>query len=107
MGTWLIGMALATVASGCWWGVRQPLPEEPTLPGPVKTCPGGPNCGIKRSLLEEPIDENCPTGNCDPGGSGNAKGIYTAEGGNYCFMVRDRPDRSFKFAGYSSWLLMR
>ncbi|WNG27839.1 hypothetical protein F0U62_30395 [Cystobacter fuscus] len=85
---WLLGMALATVASGCWWGVRQPLPEE--TPGPINTCPGGPHCGIKQSLLET-IDENCPTGDCDPGGSGNAKGIYTAEGGNYCFMVRDRP----------------
>ncbi|EPX55258.1 hypothetical protein D187_009465 [Cystobacter fuscus DSM 2262] len=85
---WLLGMALATVASGCWWGVR-PVPGE-TIPDPVKTCPGGPHCGIKQSLLET-IDENCPTGDCDPGGSGNAKGIYTAEGGNYCFKVKDRP----------------
>ncbi|WP_143177989.1 ADYC domain-containing protein [Cystobacter ferrugineus] len=87
--SWLLSVALATVASGCWWGVRQPVPGG-TETGPLRTCPGGPSCGIRQSLLEQ-IDENCPTGDCDPGGTGNAKGIYTAEGGNYCFKVQGEP----------------
>jgi hypothetical protein len=87
MGAWLICMALVTVASGCGGCqavIREPLPEG-TPSTPVTSCPGGPNCGISQALLAAIDETNCPTGNCDPGGSGNAKGIYTAEGGNYCF----------------------
>lgn len=84
MSVWLICMALVSLPSGCHWLIREPLPRDPP-PGP--SCPGGPHCGIDKALMAgipDP-DTNCPTGNCDPGGSGNAKGIYTAEGGNYCF----------------------
>ncbi|WNG54988.1 hypothetical protein F0U59_09530 [Archangium gephyra] len=79
---WLICAALVTVASGCGACQQVIRPAEPT--GPGMTCPGGPLCGIVQALMD-PIPDNCPTGNCDPGGSGNAKGIYTVEGGNYCF----------------------
>ncbi|WP_375770897.1 ADYC domain-containing protein [Archangium gephyra] len=85
---WFICLALVTVASGCGGCLKQ-VPDLPD-PGPDlgSGCPGGPNCGIVQSLLEEEIDDpKCPPGGCDPGGSGNAKGIYTAEGGNYCFIA--------------------
>lgn len=83
---WLICMALVTVASGCG-GCLQTVRDLPEAPGslPGTGCPGGPTCGITQSLLEEIDDPKCPTGNCDPGGTGNATGVYTAEGGNYCF----------------------
>jgi hypothetical protein len=88
--SWLLCMALVTVASGCWPGLREPFPKDSTeAESPLETCPGGPHCGIARSLLST-IDENCPAGDCDPG-DGNAKGIYTAERGNYCFMANGQP----------------
>ncbi|WP_152622353.1 ADYC domain-containing protein [Archangium violaceum] len=86
---WLICMALVTVASGCGACQQVIRPAEPTT-GPVSTCPGGPLCGIDKALIAGiTVTDECPTGNCDPGGNGNAKGLYTAEGGNYCFMVGD------------------
>ena len=95
-----VGMMLVTAVSGCAGGppaLRAPPLKTETEPVFSATaaataasteCPGGPTCGIQRSFLTEISDApptNCPTGNCDPGGTGNAKGIYTAEGGNHCF----------------------
>ncbi|MFY0564386.1 ADYC domain-containing protein [Archangium lansingense] len=89
MSVWLVCMALVTVASGCGGCqqmIREPFPMDPT--GSISTCPGGPTCGISKALMEEVEEPDCPTGNCDPGGSGNARGIYTIEGGNYCFVAK-------------------
>lgn len=92
MSVWLICMALVTVASGCG-GCLQGIRDLPQAPGSEAGtgmgCPGGPTCGITQSLLEEIDDPKCPAGNCDPGGTGNATGVYTAEGGNYCFKAFD------------------
>ncbi|AKJ00727.1 hypothetical protein ATI61_120126 [Archangium gephyra] len=87
MSAWLICMALVTVASGCGACQQVIRPADPTT-GPVSTCPGGPTCGIDKALIAGiTVTDECPTGNCDPGGNGNAKGLYTAEGGNYCFLA--------------------
>ncbi len=86
---WFICLALVTVASGCG-GCLQQIPNlpDPGSSGLGSGCPGGPTCDIVQSILAQEIDDpKCPAGNCDPGGSGNAKGIYTAEGGNYCFIA--------------------
>lgn len=91
---WFICLVLVTVASGCG-GCLQQIPNLPDPGADLGSgCPGAPTCGIVQSLLEEEIDDpKCPAGNCDPGGTGNAKGIYTAEGGNYCFIAVG--DKSF------------
>ncbi|HEX5749579.1 MAG TPA: ADYC domain-containing protein [Archangium sp.] len=87
---WFICMALVTVASGCGACQQVIRPTDPGT-GPVSACPGGPTCGIDKALLAGiTVTDECPTGNCDPGGNGNAKGLYTAEGGNYCFMAGDQ-----------------
>jgi hypothetical protein len=77
---------MASGCAGCLQEIRN-LPD-PGSGDLGSGCPGGPTCGIVQSLLDQQIiDPKCPAGNCDPGGTGNAKGIYTAEGGNYCFIA--------------------
>ncbi|PTL82276.1 hypothetical protein DAT35_21040 [Vitiosangium sp. GDMCC 1.1324] len=90
MFAWLFAVAMVVAANGCagcGQGIREPLPEDST-PGSGTSellsnggCPKGSKCGIDKALLAS----ICPSGNCDTGGTGNAKGIYAATGGNYCF----------------------
>jgi ADYC domain len=64
-----------------------PSPPENPQPGsgslPVNDCNAS-DCTINQSRAELRVDENCPTGQCDPDGGPNGLGIYVQEGSNYC-----------------------
>lgn len=90
MGILCVAMVVASSGcAGCFGEVRGPTePGSTTSPStseplPTNACSSG-GCAAPKALIAGITELDCPTGNCEPGNL-NGKGIYTVEGGNYCF----------------------
>ncbi|MFL5352042.1 ADYC domain-containing protein [Archangium sp.] len=90
MGILCVAMVVASSGcAGCFGELRDPTqPGTTTSPStseplPTNACSSG-GCTAPKAVIASITELDCPTGNCDPGNL-NGKGIYTVEGGNYCF----------------------